>query len=65
MLQMQYEDLGDETDPVVLGTTDGSTHKQCNLDPVWNEPMIDTVEGLYDLLSQSMCPTTRRMSRAF
>ena len=55
MLQVQYVDLGLGSDPTVLGMTDRSTHIQCIRNPVWNEPMIGTVEaGLYDLIS-SQC----------
>ena len=63
MLQVQYVDLGDGSDPFVLGTTDWPIHVQCIRNPAWlvsqlvgalspgNEPVIGTVEGgLYDLL---------------
>ena len=51
MHKVQYLDLGDGSDPVVLGTTDGLTHIQYIRNPISNEPVIGTVEGgLYDLL---------------
>ena len=55
---MKYVDLGDGSDPIVLGTTAMSTHLQRSSNPVWNKPVIGTVEGgPYDLLpSQCVLP---------
>ena len=35
MLQVQYVDLGDGSDPFVLGTTDWPIHVQCIRNPAW------------------------------
>ena len=51
MFQVKYVDLSDGSDPIVLGTTAMSTHIQRSGNPVWNKPVIGTVEGgPYDLL---------------
>ena len=51
MFEVKYVDLGDGSDPIVLGTTAMSTHTQRSGNPVWNKPVIGTVEGgPYDLL---------------
>ena len=51
ILQMKYVDLGDGSDPIVLGTTVVSAHIQRIRNPVQNGPVIHAVEGgLYDLL---------------
>ena len=51
VLQVQYVDLGDGSDPIVLGTTVVSAHIQRIRNPVQNGPVIHAVEGgLYDLL---------------
>ena len=55
MQQVQYVDLGYGSDPVVLGTTDGSTHIQCIRNPAWSEPVLGRVEGVLCDLLPSQC----------
>ena len=51
MLQVQYADLGDGSNPIVLCTTGESIRIQCIRSPVWNESVIGIVKGgPYDLL---------------
>ena len=58
IFQVQCIDFGDGSDPIVLGALDGPTHIQRTRNPVWNKPVIGTVEGgPYDLLpSQCVLP---------
>ena len=55
------------SDPIVSEPTDGPIHTQCTHNPVWSRLTNGKgVEGqLIRSAPQSVCPTTRRMSRAF